>query len=98
MSCRDDDDYLYDSGGSLHDGVKNVRGSVNDDGFSHSDDENEGSDEEGNNMTVSDGDSEIRSIRIGDDGDGRMGNGDEKSTDQSDDDGNPDHKILGKCF
>ena len=67
MSCRDDDDCFYDSGGSLHDGVKNVRGNVNDDGFSHSDDENEGSDEEGNNMTVSDDNDGVHSVRICDD-------------------------------
>ena len=59
MSCRDDDDCLYDGGGSLRDGVKNVRGSMNDDGFPHSDDESE----ESNDVREIGDDDGIRSVR-----------------------------------
>ena len=91
MSCRNDDDCFY-GGGSLRDGVKNVRGSVNDDGFSHGDDENEESDD----------------VRESDDGDGIRGDShessdlmvsnDDESGDRMGDDDDWDHKIRGKCF
>ena len=94
------DGNFHDDDGNLHDGVKSVRGSVNDDRFSHDGDENEGSDEEGNDMTESDGDGGIRSVRI-DNGshvcDDRRVNGDDESGDQSDDD-NRGRKFQGRCF
>ena len=101
MSCRNDDDCLY-GGGSLRDGVRNVRGSVNDDGFSHNGDENEKNNEEGNDMAESDGDDDdgIHGVRICDeshDGGGRTVNGDDESGDQSDDD-NRGRKFQGRCF
>ena len=86
---------------NLHDDGKNVRGSVNDDGFSHNGDESEESDEKGNDMTVSDGDDGIRSVLIcGDSHDGNVQkvNDDDGNGDRIDDDGNRDHKFRGKCF
>ena len=82
---RDDDD-------SLHDGGKKVRAIVNDDGFSHGDDENEESDD----------------VRESDDGDGIRGDShensdlmvsnDDESGGRIGDDDDLDHRIQGKCF
>ena len=88
---RDDDD-------NLHEGGENIRVNENDGVGSHSDDEHKESDEERNDMTMSGGDGGIRSVRICDDGDDRMGNGDDEGNVQSVDDGNQDHKIPGKRF
>ena len=94
------DEYFRGDSDNLHDGGKNVRVSMNDDGFSHNDDENGENDEKGNDMTGCD-DDEIRSVLIcGDshDDDDRRGKGDDEGNVQSDDDGNLDRKFRGKCF
>ena len=75
--------------------------SVNDDGFSHNDDENEESDEKGNNLTESDDGDGIHSVRIGDDSHesgGRMVNDDDRNGDRIGDDDSLDRRIQGKCF
>ena len=83
-------DCLRDSSVNLHDDVKNVRESVNDEVGSHSDDENEESDEEGGNMTVSDDGDEVHSVRICGDshggGDPRVSDDDESGGRIGDDD------------
>ena len=94
-------DCLRDGSVNLHDGVKNARVNVNDDGFSHGDDENEESNEKGNDMTGSDDDDEIRSIRIRGDSHGSgdlMVSDDDESGGRIGDDDNLDHRIQGKCF
>ena len=94
-------DCLRDNSVDLHDGGKNVRVSMNDDGFSHNDDENGENDEKGNDMTGCDDDDEIRSVLIcGDshDDNDRRGKGDDEGNVQSDDDGNLGRKFRGKCF
>ena len=91
---------LHGGDGDLHDGVKDVRGSVNDDRFSHSGDENEESDEEGNDMKESDGDDEVRNVRIynGSHGGGdQRVNGDDENGDQNGDE-NQDHRFQDKYF
>ena len=91
---------FHGDNGNLHDDVRSVQESVNDDRFSHSDDESEENDEEGNGMTMSDGDDGIRNVRICDeshDGGGWTVNGDDESGDQSDDD-NRGRRFQGKCF
>ena len=94
-------DCLHDSSVDLHDGVRSVQVSVNDDGFYHNADENEENDEVGSNMTVSDDDDGIHSVRIFDDshicGNQRV-NGDDKSGDQSDDGDIQDRRVRGECF
>ena len=82
---RDDDD-------NLHDGGKNVRESVNDDGFSHNDDENEESDGD---------DVGIHSVRICNDchgSDDQKVNGDDEGNDRSDDDDSQGHRFRGRWF
>ena len=48
------EDFRGDGDAILHDGGENIQAIENDEVGSHSDDENEESDEEGNDMTVSD--------------------------------------------
>ena len=92
---RDDDD-------NLHDGGKSVRVSVNDDKFSHSDDENEGRDGKGSDVTGSNDDGETHSVRTYDGGNRGSGdqkvNGDDKNGNQSGGDDNQDRRFRDKCF
>ena len=57
---RSDDGCLHDSNGDPRGDVRSVRGSVNNGGFSHGDDENE----ENNDVGESGDDDGIRSVRI----------------------------------
>ena len=90
------DEYFRGDSDNLHDGGKNVRVSMNDDGFSHDDDEGEENDEEGNDMTGSDDDDGVHSVRICDDN--QKVNGDNRNGDRIGDDDSWDHKFRGKCF
>ena len=95
------DERFRDDDGNLHDDVRSVRVNGNDDRFSHGGDENVENDEEGNDMTESDGDDGgIRSVRIysgSHDGGDRTVNGDDESSDQSDENSRG-RKFQGRCF